>query len=575
MEINILHLSDIQYGRHHVDRGKKRKPIYKKWDYDDQLEKIKESLDNLAKKHGVRPNFIAVTGDIAEESKPEEYELAESFIGGIANHLEIDRRYVVMVPGNHDVSWNLCRKARKKAEREGREFNPPYFPKFGNYRKFFNRFYEKAKFPPKVSPYKFSNKLFVNYCFSEEVVFCGLNSCVDESDKPPHSGRITLEQFKRAISEIEDIDPNRKLFRVVMMHHNYQRDSYNDNENLIDKDELQPLLISHNIHLILHGHQHKPFFDPNAKPFILATGSAGLDSETIPEISRRYQVVQINRKYIRVYPFRFDDVEIGLNGKGAWVPVEASENYHIRNFYKHKISKSIKEVFKNYKDNSHLNIFTYFSNHYDCLMHDFFLEELSEDTTGEFICHVSFEEIMANEEICALLEKIQEIQDENQKFFEDLILRLISLHLFRYLDTTLEWDARHRDVIEENIIERWFIDASFSPTERTPRDSLKRFVDGVLYEYFLEQLENKNLIIVFTSFEQLVFNDKLSNIELNASSIINCLNDSLRNSSRFTRKGVLPFDLKFIIFCKSKTFPKNLIKDRSCVNLRIQGADHD
>lgn len=576
MEINILHLSDIQYGRHHVDVKKKRKPIYKKWDYDDQLEKIKESLDNLEKKHGVRPNFIAVTGDIAEESKPEEYILADSFIGGIAAHLGIDRRYVVMVPGNHDVSWELCRKARLRAKSENREFNLPYFPKFGNYRKFFNSFYEKIEFPPEVPPYKFSKKLFVNFLFPEEkIVFCGLNSCVDESEERPHHGRVTVEQFRRAISEIENIDPERKLLRVVLIHHNYQRGSYDDNWNLIDKDILHPHLISHNVHIILHGHQHKPFFDANAKPLLLATGSAGLDSETIPELSRRYQVVQVNRKYIRVYPFRFDDVEIGLNGKGAWVPVEASEYFHIGNFYKHQISKSIKEVFKNYKDNSHHNIFACFSSHYDELMHEIFIEELSEDATDTCICRVSFDEIMANEEICALLENTQEIQDENQKIFEDLILRLISVNLFRYLDFTLEWNYEHKDKIEENIKERWSIDASFSHTERTPRDSLKRFVDGVLYEYFLEQLENKNLIFVFTSFEQLVFNDKLSKIGLNASRIINCLNESLRNSSRFTSKEVLPFDLKFIIFCKSNTFPQNLIRDRSCVNLRIQGADHD
>ena len=131
MPIQILHLSDIQYGRHHVDK-EKRPRLYDGDDYSPQLDKLIADLDILAK-HGVKPNFIAVTGDIAEWSLEEEYAEAERFLSSLAAHLGIDRRRVVMVPGNHDINRDLCIGARSFAKARKQRFEPPYFPKFEFY----------------------------------------------------------------------------------------------------------------------------------------------------------------------------------------------------------------------------------------------------------------------------------------------------------------------------------------------------------------------------------------------------------------------------------------------------------
>ena len=106
------------------------------------------------------------------------------------------------------------------------------------------------------------------------------------------------------------------------MHHNYLRSSDNDEENLKDADHLKPLFIKNSYHLILHGHQHIPRDELTGKGNIvipvLATGSAGLDSETIPENSRRYQVISITENRIRVYRRFFDNAAIYTTGKGCW-----------------------------------------------------------------------------------------------------------------------------------------------------------------------------------------------------------------------------------------------------------------
>ena len=47
--------------------------------------------------------FVVVTGDVAQSGKPEEYDRAEEFFGGLAENLELDSSDFYFVPGNHDV----------------------------------------------------------------------------------------------------------------------------------------------------------------------------------------------------------------------------------------------------------------------------------------------------------------------------------------------------------------------------------------------------------------------------------------------------------------------------------------
>ncbi len=324
MSINILHLSDIQYGRHHVDKDDKRQRLYPDGNYTPQLLKMKDSLDILAS--DVRPNFIVVTGDIAEWSLRSEYQLAEEFIGGIADHLHIDRRYVMMVPGNHDIHRKLCQAARLQAEAYGKPFNPPYFKKFRFYVEFFRRFYRQVKWPEGVEPYQFRrDRLFVNFYFPDEgVIFAGLNSCIDESEENPHYGNITFDQLRKATAYLNEKDPEKRMLRIALMHHNFVRLSSYDEENLKDADELKPIFINGDYHLILHGHLHIPrrevFGNGNITIPVLATGSAGLDTDTIPANSRRYQVISMTGNRVRVYRHVFDNAETHYAGPGCWKP---------------------------------------------------------------------------------------------------------------------------------------------------------------------------------------------------------------------------------------------------------------
>ncbi len=320
----ILHLSDLHFGRHHT-RDLNRQPLYAdESSYEDEIAKLKADITRVNNAYRISPDYIVVTGDIAEFSKEKEYQFAKIYLDEIRSACGLSSGKVLMVPGNHDINWNICQSERLKMEALDRPFDYPYFVKFQLYQEFFNNFYRRGRDSDEEYPV-FDERLFVNYPFLDQgIFFIGFNSCVRESElTDDHYGWISVDQVNRAINECNRVDPDKRLLRIALMHHNYCRDSAYDNENLSDADDIEIALANAGIKLILHGHQHVPKATitgiPNGEMHVLATGSAGLDAETLPENARRYQYIVIQDSGVNVYRRRFEPKSRDHTGFGAWV----------------------------------------------------------------------------------------------------------------------------------------------------------------------------------------------------------------------------------------------------------------
>ncbi|MDP6504343.1 MAG: NACHT domain-containing protein, partial [Planctomycetota bacterium] len=230
---------------------------------------------------------------------------------------------VVIIPGNHDVNRKMCQGARLMAEASEEDFLPPYFEKFQHYQKFYNDFFDGI-------PDRWFDQghLFQIYHFKKErILIAGLNSCIMESEQEnDHYGHVSVDQIRLATEQCNELDPNQDCLRIAAIHHNYLAASNLDNENLRDANEIQPSLIKGGFHLILHGHRHeaealqvKPAGAP-APLTILATGSAGLDADALPDHPNQYQVVRIeNRNDLTIYMRQYSAKTFGLAGQGKWV----------------------------------------------------------------------------------------------------------------------------------------------------------------------------------------------------------------------------------------------------------------
>lgn len=312
--LTILHLSDLQFGENHryPDGVESFNSLYSK---------LAQDLDELKERSGIQPTAIVVTGDVAELSMPAEYEQAARFLSRLAVHLKVDRKRVVVVPGNHDVNWSLCQGARLTAEGEGRAFEQPYFAKFNNYRRFVDQFYKNT------GVVFDENNLFHVYALpKEQVLIVGFNSCIHESERDDdHYGWIGVQQALDAVQRCDELDPERECLRIGALHHNFVGGSDLDNENLRDRDEIVQCLQKGLVQLLLHGHRHIAGLhtwgrgaDEPLK--ILATGSAGLDRKTLPDHPNQYQIVTIeNRSKVTVTMRQYSAQSFGLKGQGTWI----------------------------------------------------------------------------------------------------------------------------------------------------------------------------------------------------------------------------------------------------------------
>jgi len=139
----------------------------------------------------------------------------------LTERLNLPRRHVVIVPGNHDVNRKLCEGYFSQCE--GREEKPvaPYWPKWEFYNWLFQQFYGEEK------GITFSLEEPWTLWELEELnlVVAGLNSTMSESHRDEdHYGWIGEKQLRWFAERLMQAK-ERGWFRLGVVHHNVQREA--------------------------------------------------------------------------------------------------------------------------------------------------------------------------------------------------------------------------------------------------------------------------------------------------------------------------------------------------------------
>lgn len=167
----------------------------------------------------LRPDHIAITGDLINLGLPSEYERALSWLRSVGAPKD-----VTVVPGNHDIYSKLHGDpgVARWAEYMGGENDTLAFP-----------------FVRRVGP----------------LALVGLNSAVET---PPFvaSGRLGRHQLEIA-AEMLDALGEEGAIRVVLIHHPPLPDLAPSRRALSDAAHLAHLLESGNAELVLYGHNHR------------------------------------------------------------------------------------------------------------------------------------------------------------------------------------------------------------------------------------------------------------------------------------------------------------------------------
>ena len=88
--LTILHLSDFHLSHNNIDKEL----------YDKMLYEIK----NWMEKNNKNINYVFLTGDIVNQADFEAYGYTKNLIDNIFKQLNINKKQIYVVPGNHDVN---------------------------------------------------------------------------------------------------------------------------------------------------------------------------------------------------------------------------------------------------------------------------------------------------------------------------------------------------------------------------------------------------------------------------------------------------------------------------------------
>lgn len=316
-KISILHISDL-----HKNEGDNFMDLY---------QSMTEDCDCYIKQGILRPNIIVVSGDLIRGGKSDEiktqYDEVKSFLEKLTMYfLDNDKSRIVIVPGNHDVDWNVSKKLMTpiangtQEEQENYkkmlklflqektkkvrwnwddqklysfEDDEMYNTRFQLFSEFYKAFYGDRSYS--LTP---SEQCAIFDMPVYNICFVGFNSCY-LNDHVNKVGQILPACVTWAKQQMKEIVKQGRVL-VAVWHHNVSGRPMVS--NYLDSRILNPI-IDMGIHIALHGHQHysgvvEEYHNAfkSGKLLMFSTGSLYGATEALSYgASRQYNILEMEK----------------------------------------------------------------------------------------------------------------------------------------------------------------------------------------------------------------------------------------------------------------------------------------
>jgi predicted MPP superfamily phosphohydrolase len=252
-----LHLSDLHFGSNHAFRNQLVKQRGKFTGRESMFEALLQDLKAIGIDNQIA--MVLVTGDLTWSGESHEFANAMSFFSNLCEELGIHSSQIVVVPGNHDIEWR-DEKDKKEVD-ENAELN---------YYNFCKNLYVASPDDSFLRVHRFE----VN---GRAITIIGLNSCRIESKENAGLGFVGREQLWRALKFLNEINLSthdspqyrrKQELRIALVHHHLIPVSYIEGIDwdtkkssiMLDAEAVLRDLMFADVRMILHGHQHQPFF---------------------------------------------------------------------------------------------------------------------------------------------------------------------------------------------------------------------------------------------------------------------------------------------------------------------------
>jgi hypothetical protein len=219
---------------------------------------LAEAIEDALNKKQV--GLVVITGDFTFTGAAEEFKEAARSIRKLFGILDIDQNRLVIIPGNHDITWTKKKNERYKEDAKVTE--APEAAK-ANYAAFYRELYGHE--PDQTLA---MCRRFMLPC-GLALDICGLNSSSLETGKKflAGMGRIQEHAFKKAANVLDWENPGSLALRVLATHHHLTltenlepaADYYRGFGIAVDAPRIMRMAAGYGTHLVLHGHKHRAF----------------------------------------------------------------------------------------------------------------------------------------------------------------------------------------------------------------------------------------------------------------------------------------------------------------------------
>ena len=255
---------------------------------------------------------VILSGDIGTNTEPGEYEAAKTFLEKLVNEFAVDRRRLVIVPGNHDLNREISRKKGYRLIDRDELKSPPkegFFIKesdsvirirdeAGYKERFqsFSAFYQAVKGDPYPSDY--GPQGIIHHLEEVGLLIAGFNSAWEMDYHFKYRSSICPDAVSQVLDRIRENEIYRNCLKFAVWHH-----PLNSHKECRIKDHgFLERLAAAGFCVCFHGHIHKPetgLFQyeegPEGKKIkIIGAGTSGaLPKDLIPGIPLQYNFIRI------------------------------------------------------------------------------------------------------------------------------------------------------------------------------------------------------------------------------------------------------------------------------------------
>jgi WD40 repeat protein/Icc-related predicted phosphoesterase len=247
--IHVLHLSDLHFGT----------------DYDAKSWQSQLAEDLRNELNCTHLDSIIVSGDIGNFATTREYKSALKFFELMEEEFGLDKKDILVVPGNHDVDWSKSEQAYSAKRRKDYRgpFDENHIIDKGEYVEvmddtvYCTRFSNFSEFMEKLigEPYsvEYEKQFSVREIADGRILLMGYNSAWQTDHHYRDRAGIHSVAVANALSEIRKASRRRALLKIAVWHHPIHS---GEDSRIKDVGYLEQLAKA-DFKIGLHGHIHK------------------------------------------------------------------------------------------------------------------------------------------------------------------------------------------------------------------------------------------------------------------------------------------------------------------------------